>query len=200
MVDVRVLPVGPRAVLLEVADIATALALADHCRTESWASEVVPAARTVLLDGLAVPRERVAAGLATWTPEGSPAPGGLVELPVVLDGEDLPDVARLWGCTRSEVVATLTTTTFTSAFCGFAPGFSYLSGLPADRAVPRLPTPRPRVPAGSVALAGEWAGVYPTASPGGWRLVGRTDATLWDSDRDPPALLVPGTGVRFVEA
>lgn len=200
MVDVRVLPVGPRAVLLEVADVATALALADHCRTVSWATEVVPAARTVLLDGLGVPPERVAAALATWTPEGPTAPGGLVELPVVLDGEDLPDVARLWGCTRSDVVTTLTTTTFTSAFCGFAPGFSYLAGLPADRAVPRLPSPRPRVPAGSVALAGEWAGVYPTASPGGWRLVGRTDATLWDADREPPALLVPGTRVRFVEA
>lgn len=200
MVGVRVLPVGPRAVLLEVADVAAALALAAHCRTASWATEVVPAARTVLLDGLAVPPDRVAVALETWTPEGpSAAPGALVELPVVLDGEDLPDVARRWGCTRAEVRATLTTTTFTSAFCGFAPGFSYLSGLPADRAVPRLSSPRPRVPAGSVALAGEWAGVYPTASPGGWRLVGRTDATLWDADREPPALLAPGTRVRFVE-
>lgn len=199
MGDVRVLPVGPRAVLLEVADVTAALSLATRCRTESWAREVVPAARTVLLDGLAVPPERVAAALAAWSPDGPTAPGGLVELPVVLDGEDLPDVARLWDCTPAEVVETLTATTFTSAFCGFAPGFSYLSGLPADRAVPRLPSPRPRVPAGSVALAGEWAGVYPTASPGGWRLVGRTDATLWDADREPPALLAPGTRVRFVE-
>jgi KipI family sensor histidine kinase inhibitor len=200
MVGVRALPVGPRAVLLEVADVASAVALAAHCRAASWATEVVPAARTVLLDGLTVPTDRVAAALASWTPEAhAAAPGGLVELPVVLDGADLPDVARRWGCTRAEVVAMLTATTFTSAFCGFAPGFSYLSGLPADRTVPRLPSPRPRVPAGSVALAGEWAGVYPTASPGGWRLVGRTDATLWDADREPPALLAPGTRVRFVE-
>lgn len=197
---VRVLPVGPRAVLLEVADVAAALSLAAHCRTASLAAEVVPAARTVLLDGLALPPDRVEAAVATWTPDRSTAPGGLVELPVLLDGEDLPDVARLWDCTEAEAVATLRATTFTSAFCGFAPGFSYLSGLPADRAVPRLASPRPRVPAGSVALAGEWAGVYPTASPGGWRLVGRTDATLWHADRDPPALLAPGTRVRFVEA
>lgn len=196
----RVLPVGPRAVLLEVPDVAEALSLADHCRSASLATEVVPAARTVLLDGLTVPPERVSSVLATWTSGAATAPGALVELPVVLDGEDLPDVARLWGCTAAEVVATLTSTTFTSAFCGFAPGFSYLSGLPADRAVPRLPSPRPRVPAGSVALAGEWAGVYPTASPGGWRLVGRTDVVLWDADREPPALLAPGTRVRFVEA
>ncbi len=197
---VHVLPVGPRAVLLEVPDVAAALSLAHHCRAASLATEVVPAARTVLLDGLTVPPERVSSVLATWTAGEAAAPGDLVELPVVLDGEDLPDVARLWGCTAAEVVATLTSTTFTSAFCGFAPGFSYLSGLPAGRVVPRLPSPRPRVPAGSVALAGEWAGIYPTASPGGWRLVGRTDVTLWDVDREPPALLAPGTRVRFVEA
>lgn len=198
--SVHVLPVGPRAVLLEVPDTAAALSLAAHCRTAGLATEVVPAARTVLLDGLAVPAAHVSASLGSWALDGAAAPGALVELPVVLDGEDLPDVARLWGCTAAEVVATLTSTTFTSAFCGFAPGFSYLSGLPVDRAVPRLPSPRPRVPAGSVALAGEWAGVYPTASPGGWRLVGRTDATLWDVEREPPALLAPGTRVRFVEA
>ena len=81
-------------------------------------------------------------------------------------------------------------------FCGFAPGFAYLAGL--DVAVSRLETPRTRVPAGSVGLAGTWCGIYPTASPGGWRIIGRTDAVLWDVDRDPPASLVPGTRVRFV--
>lgn len=196
----RVLPVGPRALLLEVPDVAAALSLAAHCRAASLASEVVPAARTVLLDGLAVPPERVTAVVARWTPAEGAAPGEVVDLAVVLDGEDLPAVARLWDCTVGEVVTTLTSTTFTSAFCGFAPGFAYLSGLAGHLAVPRLSSPRPRVPAGSVALAGEWAGVYPSASPGGWRLVGRTDAALWDVDREPPALLAPGTRVRFVEA
>jgi KipI family sensor histidine kinase inhibitor len=85
------------------------------------------------------------------------------------------------------------------SFCGFAPGFAYCAGLPDRLAVPRLGTPRTRVPAGSVAVAGTWTGVYPTVSPGGWRLLGTTDAELWQVDRDPPALLPPGTRVRFVE-
>ena len=90
-------------------------------------------------------------------------------------------------------------TELTVAFVGFAPGFAYCTGLPPELAVPRLDRPRARVPAGAVGLAGEYTGVYPTASPGGWRLVGRTDARLWDTDRDEPALLTPGTRVRFVE-
>ncbi len=91
-----------------------------------------------------------------------------------------------------------TGTTFVAAFSGFAPGFAYLAGLDDEHAVPRLDSPRTRVPAGSVALAGTWCGVYPTASPGGWQLIGHTDARLWDVERDPPALLAPGTRVRFV--
>ena len=85
----------------------------------------------------------------------------------------------------------------TVAFGGFAPGFGYLTGLPTELHVPRRATPRTRVPAGAVGLAGPFAGAYPRASPGGWQLVGRTDAVLFDVDRDPPALLVPGTRVRF---
>ncbi|MFI2706903.1 allophanate hydrolase subunit 1, partial [Nocardioides sp. CER28] len=99
-----------------------------------------------------------------------------------------------------EVVDRHTSLTFTSAFCGFAPGFAYLTGLPEEWWLPRLDDPRPRVPAGAVAIAGEWCGVYPTASPGGWLLLGRTDATLWDPTAEEPALLAPGTQVRFVPA
>ena len=124
----------------------------------------------------------------------------MVELPTTYDGEDLDDVARRWGMTRAEAVATHTGTEFTVAFVGFSPGFAYCSGLPPGLAVPRLDRPRPKVPAGSVGLAGEYAGVYPSASPGGWRLLGRTDAALWDVTREEPALLTPGTRVRFVEA
>ncbi len=119
---------------------------------------------------------------------------------MVYDGPDLEDVAGLWGVEPAEVVARHTRLELVSVFCGFAPGFAYLSGLPREWAVPRLDSPRSRVPVGSVALADTWCGVYPTASPGGWRLLGRTDATLWDVHRDPPALLAPGTRVRFVEA
>jgi KipI family sensor histidine kinase inhibitor len=121
----------------------------------------------------------------------------VVELPVVFDGADLADVAELTRRSLADVVGALTTAELTVAFCGFAPGFGYLTGLPADLHVPRRTTPRTRVPAGSVGLAGPFAGVYPQASPGGWQLVGRTDAVLFDVDRDPPALLSPGTVVRF---
>lgn len=196
----RLLPVGPSAVLVEVDDAAQALSLAVHARaTGVPALEVVPGAATVLFDGVG---DRVALRtvLDAWTPGTGPVDAGLVELPTVYDGVDLDDVAERWGTDRDGVVERHAATTFTSAFCGFAPGFAYLTGLPDELAVPRLGSPRPRVPAGSVRLAGAWCGVYPTVSPGGWRLLGRTDVLLWDARRDLPALLAPGTRVRFVPA
>jgi KipI family sensor histidine kinase inhibitor len=195
----RLRPVGRSAALVEVVDAPAALALAGWARSAGVdAVEVVPAARTVLFDG--VPDLAVLADvLAGWTPTDAPAPGGLVEVPVTYDGPDLDFVAEAWGTDRAGVVARHTGVEYVAAFCGFAPGFSYLSGLPADLAVPRLESPRSKVPAGSVGLAGTWCGVYPTASPGGWRLLGRTEATLWDQSREQPALLAPGTRVRFVE-
>ena len=122
----------------------------------------------------------------------------MIEVPVVYDGADLEDVAGRWGTDGEGVVERHGAIEFVSAFCGFAPGFAYLAGLPEQYAVPRLDSPRSRVPAGAVGLAGSWCGVYPSESPGGWRLLGRTDLTLWDPDRDEPALLAPGTRVRFV--
>ncbi len=190
----RILPAGRDAVLVEVDDVAQALSLAAHARDRGLAREVVPGARTVLLDG---PDGRTP-DLSGWMPEVTgPPPGALVTLPVVYDGPDLASVARVWGCSVEEVVVRHTGLELVAAFCGFAPGFAYLSGLPEELAVPRLDTPRQRVPAGSVGLAGAWCGVYPTASPGGWQLIGRTDATLWDVAAEPPALIVPGTRVRF---
>jgi KipI family sensor histidine kinase inhibitor len=106
-------------------------------------------------------------------------------------------VAELTGLDEAEVVARHTAGEYRSGFCGFAPGFAYLTGLPPELHVPRRETPRTRVPAGAVGLAGPFAGAYPRASPGGWQLVGRTDAVLFDVDRDPPALLAPGIRVRF---
>lgn len=193
--------VGPAAVLVEVDGAGQALDLAAFARSTRLAvTEVVPGATTVLLDGVDGGPDAVRDALAAWTPGAVAAPGPLVEVPVVYDGDDLDDVANRWGTDRDGVVARHTATTFTSAFCGFAPGFAYLAGLPDDLAVPRLETPRTRVPAGAVALAGSWCGVYPTASPGGWRVLGRTDASLWDATREQPALLAPGTRVRFVVA
>ncbi|UDY22410.1 5-oxoprolinase subunit B family protein [Nocardioides sp. Kera G14] len=191
--------VGLRAVRVEVGSPAEALDLAAVIRRSALeVDEVVPGARTVLLDGVEDP-----AALIGMLPRlvtsllSEAAAGRMVELPTTYDGEDLTRVADLWRCSVEEVVARHTALTFTSAFCGFAPGFAYLTGLPPELQVPRLTEPRVRVPAGSVAMAGEWCGVYPVASPGGWLLLGHTDATLWDPDSETPAVLAPGTRVRF---
>jgi KipI family sensor histidine kinase inhibitor len=192
---------GADALLVEVDDAAAALALYRAARAEGVpARDVVPAARTVLFSGLEDADLLVAqlAGLASGPAAAVEAP--TIDVPTRYDGADLEDVARRWGMTVAETVATHTSLDFVVAFCGFAPGFAYCTGLPAPLAVPRHDDPRPRVPAGSVGLAGEFTGVYPTASPGGWRLLGRTDLVLWDAARDDPATLVPGTRVRFVEA
>jgi KipI family sensor histidine kinase inhibitor len=162
-------------------------------------TDIVPGARTVLLDGIA---PETADLLADW-PEpaaAETATGPLVEIPTTFDGEDLPGVAELWGVPVDEAVARLVETPLTVAFCGFAPGFAYMRGLPEEWSVPRLAAPRPRVPAGSVGLAGAYTGIYPTASPGGWRLVGHTGLALFDVRAEPPALLGPGTRVRLVRA
>ena len=199
MTGVEVVDVGVRACLVEVEDALGAASLAAWVRTVGLpAEEVVPAARTVLLDGVdpALVREAV----PRWATADAAPPGALVRLPVRYTGPDLDRVADHWGCTVQEVVDLHTSLEFTAAFCGFAPGFAYLAGLPADRAVPRLESPRSRVAPGSVALADTWCGVYPSASPGGWLLIGTTDAELWDVDREQPALLAPGTRVRFEEA
>ena len=203
----RIRPVGVTALLLECADSGEV----EAWRAELWrrrdagelaAVDIVPAARTILLDGLA-DAIVTARALAGWAPRaaGSSEPGPLVQIPTVYDGEDLPAVAAFWRVSTADVVDRLDRAELRVAFCGFAPGFAYLTGLPPQWGeVPRLPTPRSRVPPGSVALAGPYAGIYPTASPGGWRLVGRTAVTLFDVHRDPPALLTPGTRVRLVAA
>jgi KipI family sensor histidine kinase inhibitor len=205
---VRVRRAGGSALLVEVDDAAGAPAVtawyAELCRRrdagELIVREIVPAARTVLLDGLP-DADRVAAELPGW--HVPPVPSGhtsrLVRVPTVYDGPDLDTVARLWGMTATEAVGVHTSIEFEVAFCGFAPGFAYLTGLPERLAVPRRQSPRPTVPAGSVALAGEYTAVYPSASPGGWQLLGRTDLTLFDLAADPPATLTPGTRVRFEE-
>ncbi|AIR97155.1 5-oxoprolinase subunit B family protein [Streptomyces glaucescens] len=199
----RVLPVGDTALLVEVASGEEAQALhAELVRRRAEGSltvrEIVPAARTVLLDGLANPGG-VAAGLrAAEVPPAPPQPETVVRIPVRYDGPDLADVAAHWGVSPHDVARIHAGTEFRVAFCGFAPGFGYLTGLPPRYHVPRRATPRTAVPAGAVALAGPYTGVYPRSSPGGWQLIGRTDAVLWDHTRVPAALLAPGTRVRFV--
>ncbi len=196
----RLRPVGPHALLAEVDDTATALGLAQWARSAGLdAVEVVPAARSVLFDGVD-DVGRLGRRLADWSGEAPDVEREPVELPVTYDGADLEVVAGLWGTDVGGVVERHVQTTFVSAFCGFAPGFAYLAGLGDQLRVPRLDSPRARVPAGSVALADTWCGIYPSSSPGGWRVIGRTDVVLWDSSRPDPALLAPGTPVRFVPA
>ncbi|MFC5219363.1 5-oxoprolinase subunit B family protein [Streptomyces coerulescens] len=199
----RVLPVGDEALLVEVSSDEQARALHTELlrrRSEGALSvrEIVPAARTVLLDGLTDPA-RLATELTTSeVPPVPPRARETVELPVRYDGPDLADVAAHWGVSAREVARIHAGTEFSVAFCGFAPGFGYLTGLPPHYDVPRRATPRTSVPAGAVALAGPYTGVYPRSSPGGWQLIGSTDAVLWDHTRVPAALLSPGTRVRFV--
>ncbi|WP_410810511.1 5-oxoprolinase subunit B family protein [Micromonospora sp. 067-2] len=220
----RIRPVGAHALLLDcAAPHDGGAALVEAWRAELWrrreqgeliATEIVPAASTVLLDGVPDPAA-TADLLSRWagTLPASPNDGAAsrmsgddlsegagVVVPVQFDGPDLPVVAEHWGTDVPTVLHRLTGTPFRVAFCGFAPGFPYLTGLPAELALPRLATPRPRVPAGSVALAGPYAGIYPGASPGGWLLVGRTDLVLFDVHAEPPALLGPGTPVRLAAA
>jgi KipI family sensor histidine kinase inhibitor len=202
---VRVLPCGERAVLVELDDLDAVLGLHTALRAGAPAgvTELVPAARTLLVafDPAATDAERLGAALrAVEFSPGARPEGELVEIPAVYDGEDLGAVAEHARLDRGEVVAAHAGGEYVVAFCGFAPGFGYLSGLDERLHVPRRDTPRTRVPAGAVAIADRFTAVYPRPSPGGWQLIGRTDRTLWDAERDPPALLVPGTRVRFVEA
>lgn len=195
----RVLPAGGSALLVEVADLSAVLALATAAAALPGVTDVVPAARTVLLH--TAPRADLAAlrreVLALRTAGSDVIDGAEVEIPVVYDGEDLAEVAAHTGLDPDEVVRAHTRTPWRVGFGGFAPGFAYLVGGDPRLRVPRRAQPRTRVPAGAVGLAGEFSGVYPRPSPGGWQLIGRTDAVLWDADRDPPALLTPGTRVRF---
>jgi KipI family sensor histidine kinase inhibitor len=197
--------VGQHGLLVECSDAADVGATYAELRAhaaELDAVDIVPAARTVLLDGL---RDQEAAELLVrgWvaTPqEAVAADAPMVELPVTYDGPDLAEVARQWNVEPVEVVRRHRDTEFVVAFCGFAPGFAYCTGLPDELAVKRRPEPRAKVPAGSVALAGAFTSVYPTSSPGGWQLIGTTTVPVWRPDAERPALLEPGTRVRFVDA
>jgi KipI family sensor histidine kinase inhibitor len=201
----RLLPAG-EAVLVELADLPQTLALLASLQAEpiGGVKEIVPGARTLLLtiDEQQLTRDALAEALAGRSLTLRPTEDGpRVEIPVHYDGEDLADVAALLKITPEEVVRRHTGSDWFVAFTGFAPGFAYLTG--GDellRTLPRRSAPRTRIPAGAVAAAGGFSGVYPKASPGGWQLLGQTLTPMWDLQRDPPALLQPGQRVRFVDA
>jgi KipI family sensor histidine kinase inhibitor len=199
-----VLDYGDQAVLLEFDSTADVLAWAAALREAALPGvlDIVPASRTVLLklDGSryqgAVRRRlrtlRVAPDTVAAVPPEEPT-----VIDVVYDGADLAEVADRTGLTTAQVINAHTATPWQVGFGGFAPGFAYLVGGDPRLAVPRRSEPRSSVPAGAVGLAGEFTGIYPRRSPGGWQLIGHTDVVLWDIDRPNPALLTPGMWVQF---
>ncbi|MFG6477371.1 allophanate hydrolase subunit 1 [Microbacterium sp. P06] len=205
-VPVVVRPMGERALLAEVDSLEEVLALhaALDAHRPAGVVDLVPAARTVLVivDPAALSlsaARRWIARVAGDVRTDAAAPGPLVEIAVRYDGADLAETAGLMGLTPPQLVARHLATEWSVAFTGFAPGFAYLVGDGWSFDVPRLPAPRTRVPGGSVALAGAFCGAYPRETPGGWRLIGTTDAVLFDPGVDAPTLLPPRTRVRFVE-
>lgn len=194
------LPYGSRAVLLECADLADVLSLQPVIRERVGAiTEVTPGARTLLLrsDRQLTAAEKQLLLIMPGTAPTSHDDHQTQLIKVTYDGPDLEAVAGHLGLSVAEVITIHTEQLWTVAFCGFAPGFGYLIGAHSRLRVPRLSSPRTTVPAGSVGLADVWSGIYPRSGPGGWRLIGTTDADLWNLDRDQPALLRPGVRVRF---
>jgi KipI family sensor histidine kinase inhibitor len=204
LVGNTVLDYGDQALMVQCGSTAEVLAWADALRTAALpgVADIVPAARTVLvkLDGprhQGVIRQRLRK-MRVAAEEDTPADRSAdVVIDVVYDGPDLAEVAGHTGLTTAEVISAHTSTLWRVGFSGFAPGFAYLvDGDPRLR-VPRRSDPRTSLPAGSVALAGEFSAIYPRQSPGGWQLIGHTEAVLWDIERPSPALLTQGMWVQF---
>ncbi len=197
---------GDAAVLLELADLDAVFAVVAALERERDALgpiDLVPGGRTVLVTvepGRSLDRLRAQLiRLAASAPDlGAGSDTREMTIEVTYDGPDLDDVAQLTGLSRNEVITAHTSTPWRVGFGGFAPGFAYLVGGDPRLEVARRDQSRTTVPAGSVGLAGEFSGIYPRPSPGGWQLIGRTDAALWDLERQPPALLQVGSMVRFV--
>ncbi|AFL50367.1 KipI family sensor histidine kinase inhibitor [Sinorhizobium fredii] len=198
----RFLPAGADALLVELDDLETTLTLLDRLLAAGpeEVKELVPAARTVMIrfDPLATNRPAIEEFVARIDLSmRSARQGETFDIPVTYDGEDLGDVAELLGWSVEELIRRHTEATYTVAFTGFAPGFAYMTCDDPAFDVPRRKAPRVRIPAGSVAIAGKFGGIYPTDSPGGWQLLGKTPVRMWDTARPRAALLAPGDRVRF---
>ena len=194
---------GTRALLVDLPDLATAMAW--HAALSSTPlpgqTSVGAAARTVLVRfGSASATDAARGVLPGFLPgDATSAEPRDITVDVIYDGEDLDSLASSLSMTREALIDWHTTTVWTAAFGGFAPGFTYCVPEDATRAldVPRHPTPRPAVPDRSVALAGDFSAVYPRTSPGGWQLIGSTTQPFWDAANESPALLSPGDRVHY---
>ncbi|MDX6228213.1 MAG: hypothetical protein QOI76_1603 [Frankiales bacterium] len=197
-------PMGENALLVGCDDLGTVRRVDAALRAADlrWVRETVPAYDSVLVighPGCGPQLDALALDLPSWAlPAETSVTGREVVLEVGYDGPDLADVCELTGLDAAEVVARHTAPVYTVAFLGFSPGFPYLLGLDPALRVPRLDSPRTSVPPGSVGIGGDQTGIYPTATPGGWRLIGSTAAVLFDPGREPAALLRAGDTVRFV--
>jgi KipI family sensor histidine kinase inhibitor len=204
--EIRILPAGDRALLVEPADRDLLAGLVDrlHEYPIEGVDDVLPAARTVLVTlapgtQIAAVQARVRAAAAAVREKGETAvDGSALVIPVRYDGPDLRETAARLGLSPDELIARHTGHVWRCAFVGFAPGFGYLECPAANLTVPRRAQSRTAVPAGAVALAGGYSAVYPRRTPGGWQLIGSTELVLWDWNRPDPALLRPGSRVRFV--
>lgn len=197
MNDFRVLGYGPNAALIEC-PIGTSIQLGQALLLTARFTEVVPAELSVMVrlpHGMHLDEVR---GILQALPKALPAVEGRdIEIPVDYSGADLTFVAGATGLTVAEVVARHAGAEYVAAFAGFAPGYMYCTGLPRELWLPRRPTPRTSVPAGSVAIADAYSAVYPSSSPGGWHLLGTTDLTLFDLRKSEPALIRPGDRVHY---
>ena len=191
-------PMGPGALLVTGVDDPAGWALGLRALSVKGVIDVVPAAETVLVTGAVDALAEVRARIAEVRPVPAGVGGTLIEIAVRYDGADVEQVARQLGWSVDQLVDVHTSGEYTAAFCGFAPGFAYLTGLPDALHLPRRASPRTRVPAGSVAIAGGYAAVYPRSSPGGWHLLGTAEVALFDPASDHPALVSPGDRVKFV--
>ena len=215
----RLIPMGDRALVIEFGDrpdpelSARIAAAAQHMRASPppGVLDVVPASTTlalhydpVLIGVGTTPYEALIQKIETWLHEQAEAKlpqGRLVKIPVCYGGsfgEDLDEVARQHGLTPEAVATIHAGTEYHVYMLGFVPGFAYLGDMDARIATPRRDTPRPRVPAGTVAIGGAMTGVYPLETPGGWQLIGRTPLRMFTPDSEPPCLLRAGDTVRFV--
>ncbi|ESW94511.1 biotin carboxyl carrier protein [Mesorhizobium sp. LSJC268A00] len=198
----RFLPTGSDGVLVELDDLETTLTLLDALRADrpEGVIELVPAARTLLIrfDPLVTARAALIESISCIDLSlRSDREGEAFDIPVIYDGEDLHDIAAILGSSVEEVIRRHAEATYKVAFTGFAPGFAYMTCDDPAFDVPRRKSPRLRIPAGSVALGGKFGGIYPSDSPGGWQLLGRTPLKMWDRRRTRAALLAPGDRVRF---
>lgn len=195
----NILPCGDQSILIETDHAAN---LAAALRGHDGIIDIIPSATTVLLaldTGVLSLRDAhdLVHGISLDS-EGDALEANTVEIPVLYDGADLQVAADAHSCSIDALISWHTSTTWRAAFGGFAPGFFYL--LPEDSTAPDVPrrdSPRKEIPAGSVALAGQYSAVYPKVSPGGWQLIGNTDSVMWDIDRIQPSLIAPGDFVRF---